>query len=48
MTNCGYLVTLVSRRQEEVVEVGEEELEKTCIGKFLEKVDHFNRSRLKI
>ena len=32
------------RRQEEVVEVQEDQLEKTCLGKFMEKLDHFNRS----
>ena len=34
------------RRQEEVVEVQEDQLEKTCLGKFMEKLDHFNRSHL--
>ena len=34
------------RRQEEVVEVQEDLVEKTCLGKFFEKLDHFNRSHL--
>ena len=38
-----YQLTLVIRRQEEVVEVQEDQLEKTCLGKFMEKLDHFNR-----
>ena len=33
------------RRQEEVVEVQEDLVEKTCLGKFFEKLDHFNRSK---
>ena len=39
----GASLTLVIRRQEEVVEVQEDQLEKTCLGKFMEKLDHFNR-----
>ena len=38
------LTVIISRRQEEVVEVQEDQLEKTCLGKFMEKLDHFNRS----
>ena len=38
-------LTLMLRRQEEVVEVQEDLVEKTCLGKFFEKLDHFNRSK---
>ena len=40
------IIIIISRRQEEVVEVQEDQLEKTCLGKFMEKLDHFNRSPL--
>ena len=40
------VIIIISRRQEEVVEVQEDQLEKTCLGKFMEKLDHFNRSPL--